>query len=138
MDPILTYCGNRCDLCLFYAPNVAQNIPDFRKLSDGFFKYYGFRTPIEPVICDGCMADHPNLLDTECPVRPCILEKGHENCSQCEQYVCDRLQQRLVVYEEVRRRSGADIPPEDYASFIRPYENKKRLDALRKSGTYDS
>jgi hypothetical protein len=131
MQPILTRCGNRCDLCLFYAPNVTQNPPDFRKLSDGFFKYYGFRLPTEPVACDGCMAYHPNLLDTECPVRPCVLEKGYENCSRCEQYICDRLKQRLVVYEEVRQRSGTEISPDDYVSYIQPYENKLRLDKMR-------
>ncbi len=131
MQPILTRCGNRCDLCLFYAPNVALNPPDFRKLSDGFFKYYGFRLPTEPVACDGCMADNPNLLDTECPVRPCVLEKGFGNCSQCEQYICDRLKERLVVYEEVRQRSGTEIPPDDYVSYIQPYENKLRLDKMR-------
>ena len=47
--------------------------------------------------------------------------------------MCDKLTQRLVVYEEVSRRIGAEIPEDDYACFIRPYENKRRLDVLRAS-----
>lgn len=131
MKPILTRCGYRCDLCLAYRPNVARNPSNQQKLSDGWFKYFGFRLPPAEIVCDGCMADDPKLIDQSCPVRPCVIEKGLDNCSECEQYVCDRLRERLVVYEEVRLRFGAEIPEEDRISFIQPYENKQRLDALR-------
>jgi len=47
--------------------------------------------------------------------------------------VCDKLTERLVVYEEVKHRIGAEIPEDDYVCFIQPYENKRRLDALRAS-----
>jgi hypothetical protein len=67
------------------------------------------------------------------PRRPCVIEKGLDNCAQCEQYVCDKLGERMVAYEEVRQRVGAEIPEEDYVRFIQPYENERRLDALRSS-----
>jgi hypothetical protein len=54
-----------------------------------------------------------------------------DNCSQCEQYVGDKLRERLVVYEEVRQKFCAEIPVEDRVCFILAYENKQRLDALR-------
>lgn len=63
----------------------------------------------------------------------CVYSAVYSDCSQCEHYVCDRLTQRLVVYEEVRRRIGAEIPEDDHVRFIQPYENKRRLDALRAS-----
>lgn len=43
------------------------------------------------------------------------------------------LAERLVDCKEVQRRVGGEIPEEDTLRFIRPYENKKRLDALRSS-----
>ena len=43
---------------------------------------------------------------------------------------CDKLNERLVAYEEVRNRVGFDIPEEDAICFIRPYENKKRLQEI--------
>jgi hypothetical protein len=61
------------------------------------------------------------------------MERGLDNCSLCEQYVCEKLSGRLVAYDEVKKRIGVEIPEEDYNSFIRPYENRKRLDALRDS-----
>jgi hypothetical protein len=61
------------------------------------------------------------------------MERGLDNCSQCERYVCEKLTERLVVYEEVKQRIGAEIPEDDYICFIQAYENKQRLDALRSS-----
>jgi hypothetical protein len=131
MGPILTRCGYRCDLCLAYRPNVARDPTNQGKLSDGWFKYFGFRLPASEIRCDGCMTDNPRLIDQSCPVRPCVMEKGLDNCSHCEHYMCDKLRERLVVYEEVRLRFGAEIPEEDRICFIQPYENKQRLDDLR-------
>ena len=130
MEPILTRCGYRCDLCLAYRPNVESNPSNQQKLSDGWFKYFGFRIPPEKILCDGCMSVDPALIDNACPVRPCVLAKGLNNCSECENYICDKLKERLVVYEEVRNRIGFDIPEEDAICFIRPYENKKRLQEI--------
>jgi hypothetical protein len=131
MEAILTRCGYRCDLCLAYRPNVESNPANQQKLSDGWYKYFGFRLPAEKVVCDGCMADNPQLIDQSCPVRPCVIERGLENCAQCDSYGCEKLGERLVTFEEVQKRMGVAIPAEDRTLFILPYENKTRLDALR-------
>jgi hypothetical protein len=132
MDPILTRCGYRCDLCLAYHSNVIQNPANQQKLSDGWHHYFGFRIPPEEIICDGCMSENPSLIDTDCPVRPCVIEKGLDNCSQCEDYLCDRLEARVVRYEEIKKQHPAGITESDYLCFIRPYENQIRLDLLRR------
>lgn len=133
MKPILTRCGYRCDLCLAYKPNVEKHPGNRQKLSDGWHKYFGFRLPPAEICCDGCMSEDPHLIDQSCPVRPCVIERGLDNCSQCEEYTCDRLRQRLVTYEGVAERVSAEIPEDDRERFIRPYENKERLDAMRDS-----
>jgi Protein of unknown function (DUF3795) len=133
MEPVLSRCGFRCDLCLAYKPNVQNNPSNQQKLSDGWHRYFGFRLLPEKIICDGCMSDNPRLIDQACPVRACVIEKGLNNCSQCNEYVCEKLKERLVVLEEVRSRVGMEIPENDYLCFIHPYENKKRLDDLRAS-----
>src|SRR5512143_667287 len=89
MQPILTRCGYRCDLCLAYWPNVEKNPENRQILSDGWFKYFHFRTPPEAIICDGCMAERS--LDPNCPVRPCVAAKDLENCAHCDEYICERL-----------------------------------------------
>ncbi len=133
MEPILTRCGYRCDLCLAYKLNVEKNPENRQKLIDGIHKYYGFTLSESESCCDGCMADNPKLIDQNCPVRPCVIEKGLDNCSQCENYVCEKLKQRLVIYDEIKQRMSEEIPENDYIRFINPYENKRRLDALRAS-----
>ena len=131
MEQILTRCGYRCDLCLAYKPNVQNNPSNQQKLSDGWHKYFGFRLHPTQICCDGCMAANPKSIDQSCPVRPCVIAKGLDNCAQCELYVCEKLAQRLVVYDEVKKRVYTEIPEDDYLCFIRPYENRERLDALR-------
>jgi len=131
MEEILTRCGYRCDLCLAYKPNVEKNPANQRILSEGWQRYFGLRIPPEAILCDGCMSDQPHLIDQNCPVRPCASARGLANCAPCQDYGCERLAQRWVVYEEVEQRMGAPIPAEDWARFIMPYENKRRLDALR-------
>ena len=131
MEPIITRCGYRCDLCLAYKPNIENNPTNQQVLSKGWYKYFGFRITPEAICCDGCMSEEPKLIDQNCPVRPCVIEKGLGNCSECDEYVCEKLKARLVVYEEVEKQVKAEIPEEDYLRFIRPYENKKRLDTIR-------
>ena len=131
MEPILTRCGYRCDLCLAYKPNVEKHPENRQKLSGGWHRYFGFRLPSAEICCDGCMSEDPHLIDQNCPVRPCVIERELDNCSQCEEYICDKLKQRLVTYEGVAERVGSEILEDDRECFIRPYENKERLDALR-------
>ena len=127
---VLSRCGYRCDLCLAYKPNVEQQ--DRREeLSDGWEKCFGFRIPAEQICCEGCMTgDNPKLIDTGCPVRPCVMQKGLNNCSECDEYPCVRFNQRAVVYEKVVK-DRKEITESDRALFIKPYENKVRLDQLK-------
>ena len=134
MEAILTRCGYRCDLCLAYRPNVQRDPSNQQKLSDGWFRYFGFRIEPAQIICDGCMEDDPRLIDRSCPVRPCVIERKLDNCSLCSQYICEKLQERIVSYYEVQRRVATDISSEDYSAFILPYENKLRLEAYKLTG----
>ena len=131
---MLTRCGYRCDLCLAYAPNVALHSENQQILSDGWFQYFGFRLPPEQIYCDGCLAENPKLIDTGCPVRPCVIERGLEHCAQCGQYICEKLNERIVTFADVQNtESEPHIPFPDYVRFIQPYENKLRLETIRPS-----
>lgn len=131
MLPILSKCGYRCDLCLAYRPNIEKDPSNQQRLSDGWHKYFGFRIPPEQILCDGCLSENPKTIDQNCPVRPCAKAKGLDTCASCEQYACEHLTPRLVVYEEIASKFPVPIPGEDRQLFIQPYENKVRLEALR-------
>ena len=131
MEPVVSRCGMRCDLCLAYTPNHPADIEQLQQLSNGWQKYFGFRIPAEDIHCDGCLAEAGELLDKDCPVRPCAMERGLESCAQCEAYVCGKLRRRLVDRETIEEKLGSAIPAEDYELAVRPFENRKRLEELR-------
>lgn len=128
---VLTRCGYRCDLCLAYKPNIEAHPENRQILSDGWHRYFGFRIPAEKIYCEGCMEENPQLIDQACPVRPCVIARGLMSCSECRDFGCDKLKERLVDFAEMEKKAGHPIPIEDRQRFIAPYENKKRLDDLR-------
>jgi hypothetical protein len=65
-------------------------------------------------------------------VRPCVIERSLDNCSECSDYGCEKLAERLVIFEGIARRMADPIPEEDRARFIAPYENQRRLEVLRR------
>jgi hypothetical protein len=129
MSEILSFCGFRCDLCRAYAGNQAGPA-EKQRLSDGWFKYFGFRVPPEDLHCAGCRNDG-KILDTECTVRPCAREKKVDHCAHCDNFICDRLKTRFFDFAEMEKTHGT-IPEEDYRDFIEPYLGRERLTRLRK------
>ncbi len=101
-----------------------------RVLSAGWHKYFGLSIPPEKTLCDGCMTDNPSLIDQDCPVRPCTLSKEILNCGDCEDYGCDKLRQRWVIFGEIASKGIKEIPEEDRKRYINPYENKDRVDEV--------
>lgn len=135
MDQVLARCGYHCDRCLAYRANVETNPSNRQVLSDGWHKYFGFRIPPQQINCDGCMSENGCLIDTSCPVRPCVIGRGLENCAHCAEYGCEKLKLRTVVFEAIAASLDWPIPDADRARFIAPYENKARLDLIRDSLT---
>ena len=103
MGDIIARCGYRCNLCLAYKDNIKSE-QDRRKFRDGVFRYYGDRLTFDECYCDGCPTDdneNPKLIDTECRVRPCVIEKGLDNCAYCDQYPCKELEPKMIEYQKV-------------------------------------
>ena len=131
MDIKLSQCGFRCDLCLAYKPNIEAQPENRERLSDGWHTYFGFRIPPEDIFCAGCSSEGEPTLDKDCPVRPCVTGHDFQHCAQCEQYICDKLTQRLITFEEIQAKFNQPIPETDRQLFIFPYENAQRLEQLR-------
>ena len=135
MERKIACCGYRCDLCPAFKENITGE-QDQQEVSDGWYKYYGFRIPPDEICCDGCLAencDNPRLIDADCAVRPCSQRRGLPNCAHCDEYICGKLAKKIVDFDEITRKQSGEIPPEDRARFLEPYEGKKVLDTIRKS-----
>ncbi len=134
MKAELSCCGYNCKYCPAYSGNITDKDRQ-QTVSDGWFKIYGFRIPAEQCICDGCLTEHcenPRRIDTKCPVRPCVLAKGIPNCAYCDDYICTKLSKRIVNPKEVIKKCKEPISKEEYERFIKPYDNKTKLDEIRK------
>jgi hypothetical protein len=125
---MLARCGYRCDLCAARSDDAALR----QRLIDGWRKYLGHDMyTAENVRCDGCMNDG-RLADKNCPVRPCAIEKGVENCAYCDEYPCDKLEGLICSREKFVERLG-EIPEEDYNLCLRQFESKPELASIRKT-----
>jgi hypothetical protein len=128
MKKMLARCGYRCDLCAARSDDPAVR----QRLIDGWRKYLGHEMyTAENVRCDGCMNDG-KLADKSCPVRPCAIEKGVDNCAYCDEYPCDKLEGLICSREKFVERLG-DIPEEDYNLCLRQFESEPELARIRRS-----
>lgn len=133
MPEVLTRCGYRCDLCHAYRDNV-KSAEDQKKLSDAWFMYYGLRMAPEKIICDGCSVDdskNPRLIDSNCKVRLCSIARKISSCAQCEDFPCDSIKDRMVDRREIETQLKIEISDSDYENYVKPYENRERLEAIR-------
>ncbi|MBN2401777.1 MAG: DUF3795 domain-containing protein [Spirochaetes bacterium] len=128
MEELLGYCGFKCDICPAYEKNQDQNT-DRQLISDKWFQYFGFRVAPEILSCAGCKNEGRHL-DTDCPVRPCAIDRKLENCAYCESYGCEALKTR-INFVESNGINIENIPEDDYKNFIEPYLGSKRLEAIR-------
>ena len=130
-DVVLTKCGYRCDLCLAYGPNVAKE-DQRQELSDGWQALFGFRIEPEQILCEGCVSSaDPVLVDSNCPVRPCVVDRGIENCAHCDQFICEKLRSRIVRRESIEKDRSRSVTDTEYELFIKPYESEPRLRRIR-------
>ena len=128
MKKMLGRCGYRCDLCAARSDN-----PEIRqKLVDGWRKYLGHQMyTAENVRCDGCM-NEGRLADKNCPIRPCAIEKGVENCAYCDDYPCEKLKDFICSREKFIKRLS-EISDEDYNLCLRQFESEPELKEIRKA-----
>ena len=134
MKERIGFCGYRCELCPAYRDNITSD-QDRQKVSDGWFKYYGFRIPPEEIYCDGCLADDSTSsrrIDPACEVRACVLQRRLPNCAHCGDFVCEKLSKKMIDTKEIAKRAGGSIPKEDYERFVKPYESVKTFPDTRK------
>jgi hypothetical protein len=127
VEPIISKCGYRCDLCPAYEPNIKSDA-DKQRMCKAWAKYFGSQEQPEDITaCTGCLKGDG---DPNCEVRGCADERGLENCAHCEAFACDKLKPRMNIVEE-KVKDISSIPEEDYNLFIKPYLGKERLLKIR-------
>ncbi|MHC4498632.1 MAG: DUF3795 domain-containing protein [Planctomycetota bacterium] len=129
MEPIISKCGYRCDLCPVYETNFKLD-PDKKKMCDAWNKYLGGNLEPDAIeICRGCQEGEG---DPDCDVQKCAQERKLVNCAHCSDFACDKLKARMNLVEE-KVKGLPNIPEEDYDLFIKPFLGEQCLLKIRES-----
>lgn len=131
----ITICGYRCDLCKAFAPNI-KNIDERQILSIMWKKYYDIDISVEQIYCDGCRCSKENakLIDNNCPVRKCVMEKQLDNCSECLEFPCSIFDERKgLSLQEASEKLGCDFCTNEYNNYLLAYDNMTRLKEYKKN-----
>lgn len=131
----MTRCGYCCDLCKAYAPNIQKN--DQRKeLSEAWKEYYDLDIPEDEIYCDGCRCEksEAEFIDSNCPVKKCVVVKKINHCGDCSEYPCSTFNQRKgLSSSEAKEKSGANYNVSKYNEYLLAFDNKSRIDEYKKN-----
>lgn len=127
---IVTRCGNRCDLCLIYKNNIDKE-GSRKLLYRELCNQHGLVVEQGNPICYGCLEQmEAFILDPHCPIRKCVIDHGLENCAQCDDFICKKLESRLVSLSRIENKYGK-VSSKSYRIYVKAFENEKRLKELR-------
>jgi hypothetical protein len=132
MKTHIAKCGYRCDLCPAFGAELTD--ADKADFSRAFKQYFDTEVPPEAIRpCSGCQSsDIPN--DKECPVFPCVQEKGFQTCAECDDFGCNKLKQRMDIVEQIAENKKP-IPPEDFEKYFKPFLSRQTMMEIRKHST---
>lgn len=93
MSEMIACCGLVCTECPTFI--ATQNDDDDTRAKTAAFykKTYGFDYKPEEINCDGCLSIGGRLIGfcQTCEIRQCCLDRGHLNCSVCDDQPCEKL-----------------------------------------------
>ena len=97
MEPLISYCGLRCDECEAYLVTLANDDEGRARIAAEWSKNYGANLSPEHINCLGCTTNTDVRLGHwyECEYRICAQERDVATCGHCEDYACEKLQKLL-------------------------------------------
>lgn len=133
MSEMIARCGFKCHACMAFKDNN-MTPADQARVAEGWLKYFGLTVSPETIRCNGCMAqdrggyDFPSLT---CPIAPCVVERGLDNCAACADYPCAKIEELMRVCEQVKARFQGSISADEFDRFIAPYDARATLSHTR-------
>jgi hypothetical protein len=112
----ISFCGIDCNACPAY---IASQANDTAKLAEVVKNWNSEEFPLDDgdVQCDGCHAERVAKFVPQCTTRQCGLENGVENCAQCDEYVCDKLEKQWGMLGEETRNSSKSTLDKLFLSY---------------------
>ncbi len=109
MDEIIGYCGLTCHTCPIYVATREKNEEERHRMraeiAQVIKEQYGVEHKPEDIAdCDGCRTKSGRLFCKDCKIRKCAREKRLDNCAQCDEYACEKLEELFVTDPSAKKR----------------------------------
>lgn len=111
---MLAYCGLTCRGCQIYLATREEDEEErarmWVEIARLCMEHYGTELKPEEISdCDGCRTKGGRLFSgcRNCSIRQCASQKGLENCAQCEEYACERLEKFFTTDPAAKTRLDA-------------------------------
>lgn len=133
---MLSVCGNRCDLCPRYRATLSEDRQELSKVARLWIKA-DFRQEditIESIRCNGCLCGSCGSM-TQCAygVRECAKMQLIDNCGECPQYPCPKLDAAFTKTGYYREALINKLSEQEYKLLEDAFFHKKeRLDEVNK------
>jgi len=128
----LACCGDDCSYCSRYTATLSNDMEKLKEYAI-VLKKVGWRDTIaspKEIKCFGCATYNEPC---EYNIRECCLQKKVENCGECENYTCDRVENAFKITDANIERFIEILSEEEYAIFTEAFFLKKEnLDRVRK------
>jgi hypothetical protein len=101
----LAPCGLNCAVCEIYVATKADSDDMRQQVADKWTRMFHHPFTKDDINCDGCLGGGRLGIycETMCEIRPCALQRGLTACTDCPDYLCEKLrknQEASAQYEQ--------------------------------------
>ncbi len=106
MEKIIAYCGIECSQCPAFIAKKENNDELRKKTAEQWSKEFKHTVMPENINCDGCLSTTGQLIQycNICEIRKCGFDKKVQNCSFCDDYVCEKLEKWFESVPDAKKR----------------------------------
>ena len=110
MNEMISMCGLNCSECPTYIATQKDDDILREKVAKNWGEMYKKELKIEDINCHGCLSKDGILFAhcNNCEIRGCGLDKSVENCANCSDYSCEKLDNFLKVFPTDDARNMLD------------------------------
>ena len=102
MDRIIARCGIECTKCDAYIATKSNDDALRKTTAENWSKMFNADIEAKDINCLGCNSEVLFSHCFECDVRKCNNDKSQENCSECSDYGCDRIDSFFKMVPEAK------------------------------------
>lgn len=104
-DSRIACCGVICMECPAYVGTQTHDLKLLEETAENWAREFGRPCKPEDILCDGCKSSSQRICNyvAKCEIRRCCENKKLENCSFCDRYPCNCLEEFFAHLPQARK-----------------------------------